>query len=500
MKQSCTVTLIPLGRKLEVAKGSLLSDAIHDLGVEFPCGGKGICGNCKVKLLDGEIEMTPAHRAVLSRKGLLPQWRLACLSRVEQDITIEVAQFNNIVLADETPFQFTPRSGWGIAVDLGSTTIVSQLLNLSTGHVEAVQTDLNPQTRYGADIMSRISYAMQSPEAAQTLTELVRETIGTHIARLSAQASGEITAIRIVGNTVMHHLFCGLDVTPLATYPFESPDNRMYHFSATELGWGDSPKLSHTRITFLPNIGSFVGSDILAGIYAAGMFSSEKPRILIDLGTNGEIAVGNRNGILCASTAAGPAFEGCNISCGMRASTGAISSISLNEGQPQLHVIGQVEAVGICGSGLIDAIYTGVQQGKISPDGVIKNVSATLPLTDRVQLTQKDIREFQLAKAAIATGVELLLREQKIDRREVEKVFIAGGFGNYINLEHAVGIGLLEFDPQRIVKLSNSALIGAKMFLFEEDTAINQLLPNTGHFSLESSPAFLDVFCEKMAF
>ena len=184
----------------------------------------------------------------------------------------------------------------------------------------------------------------------------------------------------------------------------------------------------------------------------------------------------------------------------MRASTGAISSISLNEGQPQLHVIGQVEADGICGSGLIDAIYTGVQQGKISPDGVIKNVSATLPLTDRVQLTQKDIREFQLAKAAIATGVELLLREQKIDRREVEKVFIAGGFGNYINLEHAVGIGLLEFDPQRIVKLSNSALIGAKMFLFEEDTAINQLLPNTGHFSLESSPAFLDVFCEKMAF
>ena len=230
------------------------------------------------------------------------------------------------------------------------------------------------------------------------------------------------------------------------------------------------------------------------------MFSSEKPRILIDLGTNGEIAVGNRNGILCASTAAGPAFEGCNISCGMRASTGAISSISLNEGQPQLHVIGQVEAVGICGSGLIDAIYTGVQQGKISPDGVIKNASATLPLTDRVQLTQKDIREFQLAKAAIATGVELLLREQKIDRREVEKIFIAGGFGNYINLGHAVGVGLLEFGPQRIIKLSNSALIGAKMFLFEEDAAINQLLPNTGHFSLESSPAFLDVFCEKMAF
>lgn len=500
MRQTCTVTVIPLGRKIEVAKGSLLSDAIHDLGVEFPCGGKGICGNCKVKLLDGDIDITPEHQAVLTRKALSPQWRLACLSRIEQDITIEVAQFNNIVLADETPFQFAPHSGWGIAVDLGSTTIVSQLLDLSTGRIQAVQTDLNPQTRYGADIMSRISYAMQSPAATNTLKTIVREIIGSHIRQLSTQATGAIERIRIVGNSVMHHLFCGLDVTPLATYPFESPDNSMHHFSAKELGWNSEPKLQHTQITFLPNIGSFVGSDILAGIYAAGMFTADRPRVLIDLGTNGEIAVGNRNGILCASTAAGPAFEGCNISCGMRASTGAISSITLDGNKPDLHVIGQVEAIGICGSGLIDAIRTGIRQGLIDHNGGIQTAAMELPLTDRVKLTQKDIREFQLAKAAIATGVELLLREQKIDRADVEKVLIAGGFGNYIDLENAVEVGLLEFDPQRIIKLSNSALIGAKMFLFEEDAAIDRLLPTTSHLSLESSPAFLDVFCEKMAF
>ena len=165
-----------------------------------------------------------------------------------------------------------------------------------------------------------------------------------------------------------------------------------------------------------------------------------------------------------------------------------------------MHVIGNVEAAGICGSGLIDAIRTGVQEGKISRDGTIATPSMELPLTGKVKLVQKDIREFQLAKAAIATGVELLLREQGISRCDVEKVFIAGGFGNYIDLPNAIGLGLLEFDGEKIVKLSNSALIGAKMFLFEDDAFIDNLLPATSHLSLESNPAFLDVFCEKMSF
>lgn len=197
-----------------------------------------------MKLLAGEIALSPQHRTVLERKGLLPGWRLACLSRVEEDLTIEVAQFDNIVLADETPFRFTPREGRGIAVDLGSTTIVSQLLDLSTGRVQAVQTDINPQARHGADIMSRISYAIQSEEHAARLTALVRETVGRHVLTLTAQAPGPIDRIRIVGNSVMHHLFCGLDVGPLAAYPFESPDNGMRHFSAAELGWLEVPEPS----------------------------------------------------------------------------------------------------------------------------------------------------------------------------------------------------------------------------------------------------------------
>lgn len=305
----------------------------------------------------------------------------------------------------------------------------------------------------------------------------------------------------------MHHIFCGLDVTPLATYPFESEHGGMMHFSAQELQWNTTPAtakaLAEADITFLPNIGGFVGSDILAGIYAGGFFSHDTPRVLVDLGTNGEIAVGRKGRITVASTAAGPAFEGTNISCGMRASTGAISSIAITEENPQemnVHVIGGGKAKGICGSGLIDALRWGNLNGMIDRDGVIHTPDTTLPLVDGVKLQQQDIREFQLAKAAIATGVELLLREASFSHNDIEKMFIAGGFGNYIQLPNAIGIGLLEFKEQQIVKLSNSALIGAKMFLFEEDDFINNLLPQLSHISLESDPAFLDVFCDKIAF
>lgn len=494
---TCHITLVPLGRTLTVPRGSNLGDAIHELGLEFPCGGKGTCGNCKVRVLAGHIALDPVHEAVLKRKKLGDEWRLACLSQVNDDITIEVAQFESIVLADETPFRFTPRNQCGIAVDLGSTTLVSQLLDMENGQVLAVQTALNPQAVYGADIMSRIGYAMQSPENAARLTLLIRQTVGAQVETLARQATRPIGRVRIVGNSVMHHLFCGLDVTPLSAYPFESPRNGMVHFGPADLGWNIDPNID---ITFLPNIGSFVGSDILAGIYAAGMFSSEAPRVLVDLGTNGEIAVGNRKGIACASTAAGPAFEGSNISCGMRASTGAISSIEMEGGQQKIHVIGSGKAKGICGSGLIDAIYLGVTRGDIDEQGVILHDPKVLPLTDEVHLEQQDIREFQLAKAAVATGVELLLHDANLTHEGIDKMFIAGGFGNYINLDHATRLGLLEFTPAQIVKLSNSALIGAKMFLFQDDDFINGLLPFTHHISLESDPAFLDTFCQKILF
>jgi uncharacterized 2Fe-2S/4Fe-4S cluster protein (DUF4445 family) len=296
----------------------------------------------------------------------------------------------------------------------------------------------------------------------------------------------------------MHHIFCGLDLAPLATFPFLTPHGESVIFSPKQLGWSlpDSVK-----ICFKPNLGSFVGSDILAGILAARMHEKSSYSVLVDLGTNGEIAVGNREKILCSSTSAGPAFEGAVISCGMRASTGAIASLERSaKGELQAHVIGNVAARGICGSGMIDALATFVNANEIEPSGSISGEREALPLVENVALTQRDVRELQLAKSAIATGIALLMKRLNITAKEVESVYIAGGFGSYISTRNAVKIGLLEFDEGKVVKLGNSALIGAKMLLFDEENAAEKIKKITSHVSLETDAEFQNLFCEKLEF
>ncbi len=228
------------------------------------------------------------------------------------------------------------------------------------------------------------------------------------------------------------------------------------------------------------------------------MTEREKYSVLIDLGTNGEIVVGNKEKIVCASTAAGPAFEGAKISQGMRATTGAISSISLKDKDFDCHVIGNVKAKGICGSGLIDAMSILIQQERIGIFGEINSGEEKIELAPGIFLTQQDIREFQLAKAAIATGLQILLNQLNITFHEIETVFIAGGFGNFLNLENVIRTGLIECEKEKIVKLGNTALIGAKMFLFEEDEFIQHILRKTTHVNLEGDPEFQDIYVEKL--
>ncbi len=514
-------------------------DVLHEYGVEFPCGGAGTCGNCKVQLLKGNIAVSEKHAAALSKKQLSSDWRLACMSVVEDDITLEIAQWEQLILADNSTFDFSPQDGYGIAVDLGSTTIVSQLVNLRDGSIAAVQQGINPQAKYGGDIMSRIAFSLKENSNAETLAKLTREAVWGQIKQLlkdgfaqglspaggggrrpgvdvpmretstpafqvpppagdSHPHAATITKITIVGNTVMHHIFCGLDLTPLATFPFLTPHNESVIFFPKQLSW----KLpDDVQICFAPNLGSFVGSDILAGILAARMHEKQSYSVLIDLGTNGEIAVGNSDKILCSSTSAGPAFEGAVILHGMRASTGAIASLERNaQGVLQAHVIGNTIARGICGSGLIDAIATLVASGDIEPMGNISDDHASLPLADSVMLSQRDVRELQLAKSAIATGVLLLMRQLNITANDVENVYIAGGFGSYINTCNAIKIGLLEFTESKITKLGNSALIGAKMLLFDNKNSAEKITQITSHVSLETDPEFQNVFCEKLEF
>ncbi|MCD6354349.1 MAG: DUF4445 domain-containing protein [Prolixibacteraceae bacterium] len=493
MQNKITITLQPLGEELKVNRGTPLIDVLHEYGVEFPCGGKGVCGSCKVKLLEGELEIDAAQQARLDKLKLGNNWRLACFCRAKSNITLEISQFENIILADSSTFDFTPQQGFGIAVDLGTTTVVVQLLNLENGHVLDAVTAINPQSKFGGDLISRIQSCLDGNQ--QEMQMLIRQQIGKMIQSVLIKHPVDISRIAIVGNTVMHHIFSGLNVQPLSFYPFESPDLGMQKFTPEKLNWELS---QNAEIRFFPSIGSFVGSDILAGIAATKMAGRDNFTVLIDLGTNGEIVVGNRDKIICASTAAGPAFEGAKISQGMRATTGAISSVELVDGHLISHVIGNVPAKGICGSGLIDAMAILLQQGKIGMFGEINSGEDKIDLGNKVFLTQQDIREFQLAKAAIAAGVQILLNRLNISFAEIENVFIAGGFGNFLNIKHVIQTGLIETDEDKIVKLGNTALIGAKMFLFEKTEFTQKILSKTTHVNLEADPNFQDIYVDKL--
>jgi uncharacterized 2Fe-2S/4Fe-4S cluster protein (DUF4445 family) len=488
------IKLQPLDREIRVNDQTPLMDVLHEFGIEFPCGGRGTCGKCAIRILDGNIITTPEHSRKAEKLRLPEGWKLACLTLCTDDLVIDIEQFSHIILADESDFEFIPGTGYGVAVDLGTTTLVAQLVDLSNAKVMAVETMLNPQGKFGADLISRIQACLNRHQPE--MEEMIRSSVGTMIHSMISKHQTVLNKVVIVGNTVMHHIFSGSDVTPLSAYPFQSQDLGIKEFSSAELGW-DFTVLD--KIRFFPSVGSFVGSDILAGIAATGMFRKEEYTALIDLGTNGEIAVGNKDGIVCASTAAGPAFEGANISMGMRAVTSAISSFQLIDGQIHANVIGNTRPRGICGSALIDAVAILRKQERIGMFGEINSGESEIHLTGKISLTQKDIHEFLLAKAAIAAGLSILTKALTIKLSGLNAVYIAGGFGNYINLDHVVETGMIDFPTERIHKMGNTALIGAKMFLFSGDSkTIETILSGITHVNLESDPDFQEIYVEKM--
>lgn len=501
MSGKVTIELQPLGQTFVVKRGTPLQDVLFAHGVEFPCGGRGRCKGCKIRLLAGELTITAEERAKLTPEELNAGWRLACRHRAEQDLRLDLAQWEAAILTDESIFEFTPQEGLGIAVDLGTTTIAAQLLDLQTGHVLAVGTALNAQAQFGADIMSRIDLAVMAGGQAK-LTQAIREQLGQLTGDLLNRAQADPARLRqvvIVGNTVMHHLFCGLSVEPLSRVPFESPSSGEQVLRAGELGW---PLPASTPVRFLPCLGSFVGSDLLAGVLATKLHNSDPLIALVDLGTNGEIVLGNRDRILCTSTAAGPAFEGARISVGMRAATGAIAQVRIERGALSCQVIGHGQPRGICGSGLVDAAACALDLGWIQPSGRFAK-REVLKLRSPVQLIQTDIRELQLAKGAIAAGLKILLRQWGATPEVLARIYLAGAFGNYINISSARRIGLLDAPEEKIQPAGNTALLGAKLALFELANGrdgYDDILRRTQAISLNEDATFQDVFVECMRF
>jgi uncharacterized 2Fe-2S/4Fe-4S cluster protein (DUF4445 family) len=506
---SVRIRLEPLSVELELPRGASLVPGLAAHGVEFPCGGTGECSGCQVRVLSGSLSVTEADATTLTPDQLVNGWRLACQARADEPLVLECGQWQMQILADAaTPNASTPlpipsapfaervgdqsassSNNLAIAIDLGTTTIAAQLID-AAGNVLGVETMLNPQAAFGSDVMSRIRAALEG----QDLTTPIRAALGQLVARLARGRASQIAEVLLVGNTVMHHLFCGLDVEPLTHVPFQSPHLVEQRFDPRDLGW-DLP--SHSVVRFARCIGGFVGSDILAGFVAIGIAESSDLTALVDLGTNGEIAIGNRHGIVCASTAAGPAFEAGSIRMGMRAVTGAIAHVALDGGTLRPTVIGDVAPRGICGSGLVDAVAAGLRSAAILANGRIDGGSKIFPIAPPVVLYQSDIRELQLAKGAIAAGFRLLLKRLGVEARALHAVHLAGAFGNYVQIDSALRIGLLEAPHAIIHAAGNTALRGAKMLLLAE---CEPTFPPIEHISLAADPAFQNEFASCMSF
>ncbi len=415
-------------------------------------------------------------------------------------------QVTVVVYEDDEILNVEPRNtlnrNYGLAVDLGTTTVVVELVDLNTGKSLDVLTAANSQAKYGSDVISRISYAYSSPKNLDRLRDSILETLNQLIGQILKRNridSSFVYEIVVAGNTTMNHLLLGMPVKSLAVAPFNPVFTRLLGLPMENLGLKIN---SYGKVYLAPNIKSFVGGDISAGIIASDLINRKGNYLFLDIGTNGEILLKKENRFVVTSTAAGPAFEGMNISCGTLASPGAIYRVE-HKKELEFSTIGNKPAIGICGTGLIDLIALWLGQDKISPQGKIIDKTKEISITKNIYVNQKDIREIQLAVAAVKTGIRMILEEYHLKKEELDGIFVAGAFGNYLNIQNSVRIGLLpEIDEQKCVFIGNASLAGARALLLSlpEREKINSLVNKIQYLSLANNPLFQKYFIESLEF
>lgn len=505
-------------RSFEVPDNTLLLTALRDnnAAVHAVCNGKGTCKKCHVEIkgrglklscqtvIDGDLEVVlPKERAAAilhtAAKDLLsPPYNPGLMK-------IQGAGASRLMYRDAFLCEL-PKEGdlYGIAVDIGTTTVVVYLHNLTQRIAVDVASFLNPQAEYGQDVISRIHYTMENPAGLQILRSKIHAGINRTIQQFCAEhgiGHEDILKAVVVGNTTMLHLFAGVNPQTLALAPFVPVFTDMKKLRGAESGLHIHPQ----GLAFLlPSLSAYIGSDITAGMAAVALHESDRPSLLIDIGTNGEMALGNKEAVHCCSTAAGPAFEGARIHCGTGGVEGAISRFR----DGTYETIGGKPPIGICGSGLVDIVAHLLEKGLVTPEGFMENdflleKTDACPSGKGLIITPRDIREVQLGKAAIAAGVRILMKEAGVDFRRIDTVYLAGGFGNHIDPESAVKIGMLpkELLP-KIKPVGNTAGYGAEAFLksvfFEE--ALSKVIELSRYIELSSRQDFNDEFVEGMAF
>ena len=469
---------------LEAAQGENLLQVLRSagFGLDAPCGGKGTCGKCKV-LVNGTEQ-------------------LACQTAIEEDIQVQLPQqARTEILTGGAALQVKPdgKDDYVLAFDVGTTTVVAYLLCGKTGKVLAQDSCVNPQTQYGADVISRIQYAMNTD--ADAMAACIRKAL-SNLTCSAAQKAGieaeKITAVSLVGNTAMHHLLLGIDPKPLTTPPYMPNVSHALELKAKDY----LPVGENAVLRILPNIAGFVGADTVGCLVATEFDKLEEMTLMIDIGTNGEMVLGNRDGYLACSTAAGPAFEGAKIQCGMRGADGAVDHVYLENDKISYSVIGGGEAKGLCGSGLLDLTAVLLQTEDIDESGRMEEKIFTLP-ESAVTLSQKDVREVQLAKAAIRAGIELMCKKRGIRPEDIQKVYLAGAFGNYLDPASACAIGMIPPCLQdHIQPIGNAAGMGARACALSREMFrySAELAQKAQFLELASMPEFNDCYVDCLLF
>jgi uncharacterized 2Fe-2S/4Fe-4S cluster protein (DUF4445 family) len=486
-------------KHIESSEGESLLNTLRDNGFEVysPCGGNGTCGKCNVLVRNEGLVPSCLYHLKEAIEVILPDRREA---------KVLVEQHKHTLLLPLMPGKSADLSVYphGVAVDIGTTTVVLYLVNLITGVISETRAILNPQTKYGGDVITRIQYTTENKNGLNILQRELLKALNremTSLLQFAEISENEIVKVVFAGNTTMLHLLLGVDPKPLALAPFRAQFLDEQILRGDQLGLKCLPE---AEVKVLPSVSAFVGADIVAGLASIIPSDRHKRYLFMDIGTNGELALVTEDSVLCCSTAAGPAFEGAKISCGMGAVEGAISACS-DEGYT---VIGDEKPVGICGSGLIDMVAWLCDKGKIDSEGRMKEdyIVATGTETSSgkaMTLNQNDIREVQLAKSAIASGVKILLKQAGLGFEQIDVLFLAGGFGNYINADSAIRIGLLPVAMKdRIIPLGNTSGTGAILALksVKFDDVVQNLLARTRHIELAADEGFALEFAMNMMF
>jgi uncharacterized 2Fe-2S/4Fe-4S cluster protein (DUF4445 family) len=494
------------GRKgTEIVIGGSILEHIRKMGgieIDSECGGQGICGMDVVRIEEGSeclAEMTSAEKRFLEEGKLKPGQRLACQARVSRDsrdIVVFITGFGRYtILTDfvdtdvelhpsvfnkngkvlyQTGEELGPYQGkiLGLAIDVGTTTLVMQVVDLATGeNVGSPIASKNPQIAYGNDVISRSGHTMNHEYGLRELQEAAMDGINRSLKELETQLSvdeGSITAniydVVAVGNSTMRSIFFGQNIHDLGVIPFEPSSKEALTRKAAGLGLE-----THQQAMAYgpPLIGGHAGADCLADIIATRLHQSEEVEMIIDIGTNGEVVIGNKDRIITASCAAGGAYEGYQIGCGVGAIEGAITKLRIDDGRVIYETLGNKHPVGVCGSGVIDLLAELLRNDIINESG---RINGEYHITDSISINQEDINQLIMAKAGLRTDQDLLIRYYGTSLDGVARVYLAGAFGNYMNIDNAMAIGLLpKTDKGKFIRYGNGALAGARDMLLSQE-------------------------------